>query len=91
MSVVILNFAKCRSAEEIHKAVKKAFAFPGYYGENLDAFHDCLCELQLQRINIHIRGLYNLTGPAKECGFGILNVIKDVHRESRNIKYKIIS
>ena len=32
----------CR--ERIHTYLKKAFDFPAYYGENLDALYDCLTD-----------------------------------------------
>ena len=28
-----------------HDALAEAFGFPEYYGHNLDALHDCLCEI----------------------------------------------
>ena len=28
-----------------HDALAQAFGFPEYYGRNLDALHDCLCEI----------------------------------------------
>ena len=28
-----------------HDALAQAFGFPAYYGRNLDALHDCLCEI----------------------------------------------
>lgn len=28
-----------------HDALARAFGFPEYYGRNLDALHDCLCEI----------------------------------------------
>lgn len=28
-----------------HDALAEAFGFPEYYGRNLDALHDCLCEI----------------------------------------------
>ena len=28
-----------------HDTLAEAFGFPEYYGRNLDALHDCLCEI----------------------------------------------
>ena len=28
-----------------HDVLSEAFGFPSYYGRNLDALHDCLCEI----------------------------------------------
>ena len=41
----ILDGKKMVSKEEAHKYLKETFGFPEYYGENLDALHDCLEEM----------------------------------------------
>ena len=33
----------CR--QDVHRAFAEAFSFPDYYGNNLDALHDCLTEI----------------------------------------------
>ena len=42
----ILDGKKMVSKEETHKYLKETFGFPEYYGENLDALHDCLTEME---------------------------------------------
>ena len=42
----ILDGKKMVSKEETHKYLKETFGFPEYYGENLDALHDCLTEMK---------------------------------------------
>lgn len=41
----VLDGKKMVSKEETHKYLKETFGFPEYYGENLDALHDCLSEM----------------------------------------------
>ena len=41
----VLDGKKMVSKEEAHKYLKETFGFPEYYGENLDALHDCLTEM----------------------------------------------
>ena len=41
----VLDGKKMVSREEAHKYLKETFGFPEYYGENLDALHDCLTSL----------------------------------------------
>ena len=42
---VILDALRLQQKEEAHKYLREALNFPDYYGENLDALHDCLTEL----------------------------------------------
>ncbi|MBQ9264533.1 MAG: barstar family protein [Clostridia bacterium] len=45
MNRVQLSARSWRSAQDVHEALAKGLTFPGYYGRNLDALHDCLTEL----------------------------------------------
>ena len=42
---VILDARKLGNRDTAHAYLKKVFSFPDYYGNNLDALHDCLTEL----------------------------------------------
>ena len=46
MKKVILNFSEAKTEKDIHAILKEAFAFPEYYGENLDALYDCLTDIR---------------------------------------------
>lgn len=35
------------SEEEFHKDVSRVFGFPDYYGENLNAFNDCMSDFEI--------------------------------------------
>lgn len=37
-----------KTKETAHTYLKKTLHFPNYYGENLDALYDCLCEIALK-------------------------------------------
>lgn len=45
MNRVQLSAAAWRSEQDAHRALADALHFPGYYGHNLDALHDCLTDL----------------------------------------------
>lgn len=40
-----LSPEKCRTKEMTHAYLKEILRFPDYYGENLDALYDCLCDI----------------------------------------------
>ena len=42
---VVLDALRLQHKEEAHKYLREVLNFPDYYGENLDALHDCLTEL----------------------------------------------
>lgn len=42
MATVTLDGATIRSWEDFHAQSKTAFGFPDYYGDNMDAWMDCL-------------------------------------------------
>lgn len=62
-----------------HDYLKSIFAFPDYYGKNLDALYDCLSESD----DLHIR-VINLAD-VNEFSLDVLGVIDDVADEYGNI------
>ena len=42
MKKAILDLTACKSIHDLHKRIKEALAFPEHYGENPDAFWDCI-------------------------------------------------
>lgn len=45
MRKVLVDLTNTINRDEIHEALKEAFDFPAYYGENLDALYDLLTEI----------------------------------------------
>ena len=41
----ILDARKLGEKEQAHSYLQEVFAFPDYYGRNLDALYDCLTEI----------------------------------------------
>ncbi|MCM1179566.1 MAG: barstar family protein [Clostridium sp.] len=41
---IVLDFEGIKSREELHQYLKDALRLPDYYGNNLDALHDCMGE-----------------------------------------------
>lgn len=53
----ILDFTNVQYYGEVHQIIKDALDFPDYYGENWDAFWDCLTDIVGRPIHIQIHGL----------------------------------
>ena len=41
-NIAVIDLRGCNYLGEVHKQIKTALAFPEHYGENWDAFWDCL-------------------------------------------------
>ena len=42
---IVLDASRMTSKEEAHAYLKEVLSLPEYYGNNLDALHDCLEEM----------------------------------------------
>lgn len=45
MDKIIIDCKAIKSKDELHKLIKSKMNFPEYYGNNLDALHDCLTDI----------------------------------------------
>ena len=46
MREITIDFAQVHSREEFHSVLARELAFPAWYGNNLDALHDCLTDIR---------------------------------------------
>lgn len=46
MKEIIIDCAGLENPGQLHEKLKHAFDFPEWYGNNLDALFDCLCEAE---------------------------------------------
>ncbi len=50
---VVLDLTGCEYLDELHIRIKEALEFPDYYGNNLDAFWDCInCDSDVDFVTI---------------------------------------
>ena len=89
MTKLNLDFSTVKHFSDIHKLIKKAFKFPDFYGENLDALWDCMrdyCEFDLHVI---VSGIEHFPDDWKEYISKILDVFNDVHNEYSGFTYEL--
>ena len=78
---VVLDALRLQQKEEAHKYLREALNFPEYYGENLDALHDCLTELD--DVQVEFMNADKVSGGyfAK-----VMNVFRDSADENSGLK-----
>ena len=80
MMKVVLDALRLQTKEEAHKYLREALNFPEYYGENLDALHDCLTELDdvsVEFVNTEKAGGYFAR---------VMGVFRDSAEENQGLK-----
>ena len=90
---IILDFTGCKYLGEVHLILKTKFGLPEYYGENWDALWDCMWGLFYQRgdFKVNIYGYLSLPDDLREYCIAMLEVFDDVHRDTPNVTFEIIS
>lgn len=88
-----LDFSGCKYSGEIHKILKQKFGLPEYYGENWDALWDCLDGLFCNSgaISVKIHGFNSLNSELRDYCRTMLEVFDDVHKETPNVTFELIS
>ncbi len=90
---ITLDFTGCKYLGEIHLILKTKFGLPEYYGENWDALLDCLRYLWIDDENVkaNIFGFLSLPEDLREYCMTMLEIFDDVHEETPNVTFKVVS
>ena len=91
MEKIVLDFSYCKTYMDFHGILKEAFSFPDYYGENLDALWDCLCDSLEPNTIVEIKGFNSLPAEFKKYLPDVIEVFSDVTKAVPNTKFNIIS
>ena len=90
MEYLTLDFSDCKYISQVHKKLKETLKFPDYYGENLDALWDCMRDY-VSNVHVYVKGFYSLPKNWADYMDKIIEVFDDVHKETPNFTYEIIS
>ena len=86
MKIVILDAKKMAEKENMHEYFAKKFDLPEYYGRNLDALFDCLCEINEPTL-IKLKNEEFLDDSAKES---LTQLFRDVCNENELVKFELV-
>ena len=86
MKSVILDAKKMLEKEKMHEYFAKKFDLPEYYGKNLDALFDCLCEINEPTL-IRLKNEKFLDDSAKES---LTRLFRDVCNENELVKFELV-
>ena len=86
MKSVILDAKKMLEKENMHEYFAKKFDLPEYYGKNLDALFDCLCEIKEPTL-IKLKNENALEAGLKES---LTQLFYDVCNENEQVKFELV-
>ena len=86
MKSVILDAKKMFKKEKMHEYFAKKFDLPEYYGKNLDALFDCLCEINEPTL-IRLKNENYLDDSTKES---LTQLFRDVCNENDLVKFGLV-
>jgi len=84
MKSVSLDAKKMVEKENMHEYFAKKFDLPEYYGKNLDALFDCLCEINEPTL-IKLKNENALDDGTKES---LIQLFRDVCNENELVKFE---
>lgn len=86
MKEITVNCAKIGSMAEMHETLAQELTFPGWYGSNLDALHDCLTAI-CEDTRLNFLHFPSLPFPAA----GLLRVLRDSENENPHLEISLVT
>lgn len=82
--VAVLDGSKVRTMRTLYSQLNKLLTFPDYFGRNLDALYDCLCDLeQIEAPEVVLSVLHAdafLSKESPEKKESVLNLFRDAEK-----------
>ncbi len=88
---IVIDFSECKTWNEFHTLLKEKFGLPEFYGKNFDGLWDLLQGLFDENIEVHLYGVDKLKKKLPICAEKMLDVFNDVHEDTPNVVFKIMS
>lgn len=89
MRRIILDGREFNSREKLHSVLKEAFNLPDYYGNNLDALHDCLAEVP--GVELQLRYAPEMISLLGTYGERFIALLEQMQNERTDFYFKLIS
>ena len=86
MNIIVIDGRKMTDRETEHNYLKKKLALPDYYGRNLDALFDCLCEMN--NVQIVVSYVQEMKDNLRRYADNIINVFEAA--QEKNPKLSVI-
>ena len=85
MKKYTIDFRKVQYYAEVHRVIKDALDFPDYYGENWDAFWDCITDMVGEEpMHITIIGLDNIERRFSDTAEKMIRILKQAKHWCNN-------
>ena len=91
MQEIILDFTNAKNWLDIYTVMKQEFSFPYEWGNNLDALYDAMSYTWRENVRIKIIGTDSIPNEWKKYMVQIFEVFQDIHNETPNVIFEIIS
>lgn len=89
-SPIILDFAVCKTYDDLYNVISAAFDFPDFFGKNLDALWDCMKDYCEKGTQVIIKGSELIPYNLKDTFAEILEVFNDIHKRTPSITFDVI-
>ena len=78
---IILDLSGIQTEADFHRTIRETFSFPTYYGENKDAFWDCITDF-LHNGTILIKGECTLPSKIRKIVDDYIAILHEYEAES---------
>lgn len=85
INVIELDGERMTERDSLHSYLAEKLSLPKYYGRNLDALYDCLCELPECTLLLRNKEALAALG---SYGEALLEVFRDADAEIRHIHFR---